>query len=258
LLRTENCKSVEYPEGNCKLAWDHLIAKYAPKSAPSLLKLKKQFANCKLKDENIKYHPDNYISSLESLRNDMDEICESIDESTKMSDLDFMIHVLNNLPELYDVILDGMETRLMLKKSDPKKLTIEDIRAKLNNRYERIKDRHKGFWKEKDSALMAFVEDDENEIAYFAGFKGNCNKCGKYGHKGVDCRSSNNNDTGHNKSDNLPNSNIKCYYCGSRGHVKPNCELMKAHEEGKGVTGEMAKLAYYEDDVETIDELLAF
>ena len=63
----KNFKSAEYPEGNCKLAWDRLIAKYAPKSAPSLLKLKKQFANCKLKDENIKYHPDNYISSLESL-----------------------------------------------------------------------------------------------------------------------------------------------------------------------------------------------
>ena len=34
----KNCKTSDYPEGNCKLAWDRLIAKYAPKAAPSLLK----------------------------------------------------------------------------------------------------------------------------------------------------------------------------------------------------------------------------
>ena len=33
---------------------------------------------------------------------------------------------------------------------------------------------------------------------------------------------------------------------------------MKAHKEGKGVTEEMAKLAYYEDDGESVDELLSF
>lgn len=37
----KNCVSDEYPEGNFKLAWDRLVAKYAPKTAPSLLKLKK-------------------------------------------------------------------------------------------------------------------------------------------------------------------------------------------------------------------------
>ena len=37
----KNCKTSDYPEGNCKLAWDRLEAKYAPKTAPSMLKLKK-------------------------------------------------------------------------------------------------------------------------------------------------------------------------------------------------------------------------
>lgn len=50
-----------------------------------------------------------------------------------MSDMDFMIHVLSNLPEVYDVVLDGMEGRLMLKDGDSQNLTIEDVRDKLNN-----------------------------------------------------------------------------------------------------------------------------
>jgi hypothetical protein len=127
----KNCKTSDYPEGNCKLAWDRLVAKYAPKTAPSLLKLKKQFANSLLKNE---VYPDEWITELESLRNDMD----SISLSSKMNDQDFMIHILNNLPESYDVILDGMESRFMLPDSDPSKLTIENIRDKLNNRFERI------------------------------------------------------------------------------------------------------------------------
>ena len=84
------------------------MAKYSPKTAPSLLKLKKNFANSQL--ESVDKHPDEWMTELESLRNEIDKISVS----TKMSDEDFMIHVLNNLTEDYDVVLDGMESRLML------------------------------------------------------------------------------------------------------------------------------------------------
>lgn len=146
----KNCKTTEYPEGNCKLAWDRLIAKYAPKTAPSLLKLKKKFANSKL--SKVEDHPDEWISDLESLRNEMDNI--SI--TARMTDVDFMIHILNNLPEDYDVVLDGLESRLMLKDGDPNKLTIEDVRDKLNNRYERLDERTEEVKEEK--ALAAYYK----------------------------------------------------------------------------------------------------
>ena len=45
----------------------------------------------------------------------------------------FMIHILNNLSDVYDVMLDSMENRLMLPNSNPSKLTIEDAREKLNH-----------------------------------------------------------------------------------------------------------------------------
>ena len=33
----KNTKSEDFPEGNCKVAWDRLVSKYAPQTASSLL-----------------------------------------------------------------------------------------------------------------------------------------------------------------------------------------------------------------------------
>ena len=115
----KNSKTIQYPEGNCKLVWNRLTTKYAYKTAPSLLKLKKEFANSILED--FDRNPDEFITDLEGLRSDM----EYIHIATTMSDMDFMIHVLNNLPEPYDAVLDDMESRLMLEENDGNHLTIE-------------------------------------------------------------------------------------------------------------------------------------
>ena len=200
----KNCRTASYPEGSCKLAWERLLAKYAPKTAPSLLKLKKKFANSKLGSE----HPDEWITELESLRNDMDKISLT----AKMTDQDFMIHVLNNLTEEYDVILDGMESKLMLGESDPSRLTIEEIRSKLNNRYERIEDRD-----EQAKREVAFAE-------FVKQYKGTCTKCGKYGHKSADCTEKSSRGTkGEDKR--------KCWNCGEIGHIKSDCPKLKKPSE---------------------------
>ena len=216
----KNCKTTEYPEGNCKLAWDRLVAKYAPKTAPSLLKLKKQFANSSLHRD---VHPDEWITELESLRNEMN----GISISSKMTDQDFMIHILNNLPEEYDVVLDGMESRLMLEESDSNKLTIENIRDKLNNRYERIIKNEEADLEEK--ALIAFKKQ----------YKGRCSKCGEYGHKSGDWKCS--------ESENNQDSR-KCYYCGKPGHIKAQCKKREADMADKETEKERATLAIEEVD----------
>ena len=99
-----------------------------------------------------------------------------------ISDQDFLLHILNNLPKEYDVVLDGLESRL--DETGDKALTLEIVCEKLSQRYVRIK--------------KEVVDDDndgrEHERALFAKdwhppqFKGTCHKCGKYGHKGSDCR----------------------------------------------------------------------
>ena len=67
----KNCKSSDYPEGNCKLAWSRLVAKYAPKSTPSLLKLKKRYENSKLTE--VIRDPEDWISELEGIRTQISE-----------------------------------------------------------------------------------------------------------------------------------------------------------------------------------------
>ena len=46
-------------------------------------------------------------------------------------------------------------------------------------------------------------------------FKGTCNKCGKYGHKGADCKSQ--------QSGGTRSFSGKCYHCGKQGHRKADC-----------------------------------
>jgi hypothetical protein len=39
----KGCKSKDHPDGNARIAWDKLKNKYEPISAPSMVKLDKQF-----------------------------------------------------------------------------------------------------------------------------------------------------------------------------------------------------------------------
>jgi hypothetical protein len=59
----DNCTTAEQPQGNCKIAWERLVHKYAPKTAPSYIQLKKDFANSKL--ESVDTDPDKWMTDLE-------------------------------------------------------------------------------------------------------------------------------------------------------------------------------------------------
>jgi hypothetical protein len=45
----KGCKSKDYPDGNASIAWERLKNKYEPISAPSMVKLEKQFRSLALK-----------------------------------------------------------------------------------------------------------------------------------------------------------------------------------------------------------------
>ena len=116
-----NAKSADFPEGNCKIAWDRLISKYTSYTTQSLLKLNGEF--CKSKLESIEHYPDEWISNLDGLR-----ICiGEFGQKGSITYKDFIIHVLNNLPEEYDLILDVLKNCLM--ESGHNALTNEVIRA---------------------------------------------------------------------------------------------------------------------------------
>ena len=103
------------------------MAKFAPRSTPLLLKLQKEYENSKL--ESSTRDPEDWISKLEGLRINI----ELIESSSAISERNFMVKILNNLPSEYDVILDGLENRLALKSDDDNVLNVDAIRDKLNN-----------------------------------------------------------------------------------------------------------------------------
>ena len=89
-----------------------------------------------------------------------------------VSDDDFMIHVLNNFPKKYDIILDGLENCLTSSGDDA--LMIQVIREKLNHRYKKIRIEIKK--KEKSRPW----EPTTSNLR--------CCKCGKYSHKPNDLK----------------------------------------------------------------------
>ena len=104
-----NAKSADFLKRNCKIAWDRILSKYAPHAALSLLKLKNEFNNSKL--ELIEKKPDEWILNSEQLKIQM----KKIRQKGCIPDKDFMIHVLNNLLEEYDVILDWLKKKHHVK-----------------------------------------------------------------------------------------------------------------------------------------------
>ena len=106
------------------------------------------------------------MTELGSLRNEIDKISVS----TKMSDEDFMIHVLNNLTEEYNMALDRMESRLMLRENGLITLTIEDFQEKLSERFDEICERianHKN----------GPITDETSMAAHAKQYTGICGKC---------------------------------------------------------------------------------
>jgi hypothetical protein len=154
----KGCNSKDYLDGNAAIAQERINNKYEPISAPSLMKLEKQFRELSLKKVQ---DPEIWITELE----DLEAMGSSVSENQ------FMIHILNNLTSDYELQLALMERRV----GDVEKpLTIEEIRGELSLRYERMN--------MKSSSNKEGEGFEEN--AFFSGqFKGKCRNCGLIGHK---------------------------------------------------------------------------
>ena len=122
----KGCKSKDYPDGNAAVAQERLKNKFEPISAPSLVKLEKQFRELSLRKGQ---DPEIWITDLEDLRVRLEAMGSSISENQ------FVIHILNNLTSDFDLQLTLMERRV----GDVEKpLTIEEIRGELSLSFEKM------------------------------------------------------------------------------------------------------------------------
>jgi len=141
------------------------------------------------------------MTKIQDMANRINE--SSADKETKVKEKELMMHIVNGLPRMYDIEVSKFEDLL-----EENKLTIEKIRSSLSLRYEKNKDK----------------ESDDEEKALYGNkqFKGRCNKCGAYGHKGADCTK-----TSQQTNGNKGKFPGKCHYCKKYGHKILDCLKQK-------------------------------
>ena len=123
-----------------------------------------------------------------------------------MTEEDFKIHVLNNLPKEYESLIKKLIPDIDILKT-------EDLREELQSKYNRIMKYNNGNKNEEEQALTT------NQP--FKKFEGKRLQCGKQGHKAINCR------LGQGKF------NGNCHYCGKPGHCIEECRKKK-QDEGQG------------------------
>ena len=121
-----NSKTNELPSGSASLAWSRLKTRFEPQTGATLTQLKREFTSSKLQKGES---PDDWIEKLESIRNTIEQILGK----PHIDDTDMMLHILNNLPEEYETIVDRVTKEL-----SNKTLTLESLQEDLQEKFERL------------------------------------------------------------------------------------------------------------------------
>jgi hypothetical protein len=149
------------------LPWETLKNKYKPVSAPSMVKLEKQFRELSL---NKGQDPEIWIKELEDLCVKLENMASSMTENQ------IMTHIMNKLTSGYDRQFTLMERRVG-DASEP--LTVKEVRGELNLRCERLN------VKSSSNKEVEFLEEQ-------ALFSGKCRNCGQVRHKSFQCKNHSN------------------------------------------------------------------
>jgi hypothetical protein len=220
----------EYPEGDAAKAWEGLIKVFKPVNSSKKYELEQQFQKSSLDREHM--NPDEWFSILENIRLQL-----WIDYNMKIDDERMISQIIHNIHPIQ------YRTTLTVIKRDMNKgvaTTLEEIKEELRQVYGTIKTgRIKG-----ETALAANGKGSNFKPKFKKQFKGQCNNCGSYGHKAIDCPKRN--DTNHPRKKiqfpkgdyaQLVNANDgkdPCSYCHKPGHTIKDCwKLHGKPQKGK-------------------------
>jgi hypothetical protein len=153
--------SVAFPDGDARVAWRNLRARFEPNTGAAKVQLKQEFHQLKL--TSAEEDPDPWITSLELKRRRLQTLGATMDDD------DMILHILNALPKEYETVVELCEEDLTRGN-----ITLATVKERIRARYKRI---------------IKANSDDQEAIALMAKtqFKKACTVCGKIGHKGADC-----------------------------------------------------------------------
>jgi Zinc knuckle len=137
------------------------------------------------------WDPDVYMTYLGDITMQM------ADMGHTCTDKQFMLHVLANLGDDSEYVQYHID-HCLSSLANP--LTIEELRAELNARYEKLKSKLNR--EDRDNNRDNFQKARDGDKALYAGgkFKSACYECGVIGHKGSECKSA----SGKSKNDSKP------------------------------------------------------
>ena len=134
--------------------------------------------------------------------------------------------MVENVPREYDIevhqIKQGMENDLTSMATN---VSCTELQAS----YAHTKELNKNSKKKDDHTFKAIMQCDDTAVGTFLvkQFKGSCDKCGKYGHRSVDCQDKQADGkikgTDGKAADKGRQFNDKCQYCGKHGNRKEEC-----------------------------------
>jgi gag-polypeptide of LTR copia-type/Zinc knuckle len=193
-----------------------LNSKFEPKTKASLIQLKKQLLDCKLTSPS--QDPDEWIQTLEGLQRKL------LTLGHEVSDMDIVIHILQNLPKEYDTTTELLEYDL-----ENNFASLDRVKEKLRARFDKLQRSNPT----QDDALIVGGSKPGK-------YKGLYTFCGIYGHKSSQCRKKPKGGgefkEGEDKNKSS-NSNFNkpfpfsCFVCQKEGHKASDCPLKKKNRE---------------------------
>ncbi|KAG7337993.1 gag-polypeptide of LTR copia-type [Nitzschia inconspicua] len=216
--------SVDFPQGSAKKTWEVLADRWEPKKEVNKQTLTNELFTLKLDD--VSKDPEKWIMLLQEKQTKLQVMGETISDGLLMS------HILGNLPKEYEHVADNL--------ARDSNRTITSVTDELKEKFERMK-------------IAGTVDDSEKALTGYKKFSGNCNYCGKQGHKSSQCFKKEQAERTRNKKSDKGKTKFQgeCYHCGKKGHKKADCFKLK-QEEKADESGAVVFMA--EDIAEEMDE----
>ena len=186
---------VKRAAGDAREAFKNLDMKYAKNSEEDLAEVLTAFSRCKLASKTD--DPDKWFMQLDKLNDRL----RSIGSQYVKASFELKAHYLGNLPDGYEDVL----TKLSGKTNE---YNINEIEKEIRNKWKRSYKPSVDDDKEKEKNKNQALNVEKGKGGFTKKFKGKCRKCGKQGHKAIDCRS---------------DKNKGCFNCGKEGHFARDC-----------------------------------
>jgi hypothetical protein len=250
---------VETEDASAYEKWEALKQAFHPEEIDDYVDLTNEFKLCKM--ENEYEDPKIWIRKLTAINRRLG----AINDKHKHDNVQMIAEIFLKLPLCYSEFVTGCNLR------GASTGTVAAMVKDLTRFYKRtiksqVGEKNKG----QKQAFIAIGRcpnyDNKERFVNYSKFKGLCNKCGKQGHKALDCRVKPENYTkanpskggnyfktsnGHFKTNNKvfsDKSNLTCWNCQKKGHVARDCKEPKANQ---GMF--IGNMDYYFEDLASYD-----